>query len=195
MMHAGVSGLWTSIAAVKSFARSVLNPPPESTHFIWYTTGATAALKNGETLTGGTSSAKLYLVYQSVEVGTAGSSDTGLLYIRILSGTPAAAGETWTGSATTGTVATAQAPILISTQAQPPKAAVITIEGTSAIINYTLDGTNPTVTSGTNLGHQYSVSSGQNLPLVIEGTINVLNFKCIDAKADNSAKIKWTILY
>jgi len=184
----GFSGIWTLITASRSFKKNVLNPPTDATTYVRYTTGGTAALKIGETLSGGTSSATAKLIGQDVETGTAGSSDTGILFLRVLTGTPTAAGETWTGGTSTGTVATAQAPIALKFYT-PPKSALFTIE--AAAINFTQDGTTPTVTAGTNFGHQ--AANGQSF--VITGQDNLNNFKCINAVASSGAIVKYSLFF
>lgn len=184
----GFSGIWTLIMAARGFKKNVLNVPGDAPYYVRYTTGATAALKLGETLTGGTSAATALLVAQDVETGTAGSSDSGILFLRILSGTPTAAGETWTGGTSTGTVATAQAPMVIDTFGQP-KACLLTVE--AAAINFTQDGTTPTVTAGTNYGHQ--IASGQSY--VVSGWNNIRNFQCINAVNASGAILKYSLYY
>ena len=69
----------------------------------------------------------------------------------------------------------------------PPKAALITVE--TAAINFTLDGTLPTATSGTNYGHK--MDAGQSY--VIRGYKNIRKFKCINAVASNGAIVKYTL--
>ncbi len=181
-----LSGTWTGITAARGFHKTILNPPIQATHYIRYTTGGTAALQIGETLTGGTSSATAKLIGYAVESGTAGSSDTGVIYIRILSGAFNSSGETVTGGTSTGTVATAQAPLPILTY-DPPKAALITVE--TAAVNFTLDSINPTLTASTNFGSQ--IASGQSY--VIVGWNNIKNFSCINSVASNGAILKYQL--
>lgn len=184
----GISGIWSAITASKSFNTNLIDIKNEATHYVRYTTGGTAALQIGETLTGGTSAATAYLVGQAVENGTAGSGDSGVLFLRIISGTPTASGETWTGGTSTGTAVAAQAPITILTHGKP-KSSLITVE--TASINFTLDGTTPTATAGTNYGH--TVSAGQNF--TITGWNNIRNFKCINAVASNGAIVKYSLFF
>lgn len=184
----GFSGIWSTITASRGFKTNVLNMPAGATSYVRYTTGATAALKPGETLTGGTSTATALLVGQDVETGTAGSSDSGILFLKVLTGTPTAAGETWTGGTSTGTVATAQGPLPILSY-DPPKSALLTVE--AAAINFTQDGTTPTITAGTNFGHQ--IASGQSY--VISGWHNIRKFQCINAVAASGAIVKYSLFY
>jgi hypothetical protein len=67
-------------------------------------------------------------------------------------------------------------------------AALITCEG--GAINFTIDGTTPTVTAGTNIGHQ--LQPGQSY--VISGRQNVTAFQCINAVASNGAIVKASML-
>lgn len=183
-----LSGIWTTITASRGFDASILNPPRDATHYIRYTTGATAALQVGELLTGGTSTKTAYLLAQAVENGTAGSGDSGILFLRLTSDASAytAAGETFTGGVSTGTVATAQQPIPLM-KYSTPKGALITVE--TAAINFTIDGTKPTATAGTNFGCQ--IGSGQSY--VIAGWNNIRNFKCINSVNASGAIVKYQL--
>lgn len=190
-----IEGLWTAITAAKGFDKTLLTlpigggPGKDATHWVRYTTGATAALSIGETLTGGTSTETCILVAQAVEVGTAGSSDTGILFVKKISGTMTATGETLTGGTSTGTVVTAQAPIEIVTSSLSPKAALISAEAFALYI--TLSGTTPTVAAGTN--HGIPLSAGASW--IIRGKQNVKNFKCINAVASSGAKMHYQLFY
>ena len=68
------------------------------------------------------------------------------------------------------------------------RAALITVE--IAPINFTMDGSTPTVTAGTNLGHQ--LAAGQSY--VISGENNVRNFQCINAVASSGAIVKFSMM-
>jgi hypothetical protein len=179
-------GTWTAITAAKGFDTNLLNVPKDATHWVRYTTGGTAALAVGETLTGGTSSATAVLVAQAVEVGTAGSSDTGILFLKSVSGTFEA--ETLTGGTSTGTVAIIQAPIAIPHGIVHPKAALIAAE--SFALNVTISGTTPTVTAGTN--HGITIAAANNWR--ITGINALKQFKCINAVNASGAVCKY-ILY
>lgn len=141
-------GTWTAITAAKSFDSALLNLPKDATHWVRYTTGATAALSLGETLNGGTSRKTCVLVAKATEVGTAGSSDTGILFVRDPSGTFQA--ETLTGGTSTGTVAIIQDLIVLNKARPNPKTLLITAE--SFALSVTLTGVTPTVAAGTNHG-------------------------------------------
>jgi hypothetical protein len=183
----GFSGIWTAITAARGFDAALLDVPQDATHYVRYTTGATAALTLNEVLTGGTSSATCRLVAQAVENGTAGSSDSGILFVKEVSGTFEA--ETLTGGVSTGTVAIAEALIPLRVRGLKPKVALITIE--SFAVNFTLDGTTPTVTAGTNYGH--TMIAGQNY--AVRGLQNIRNFKAINAVASSGAIIKYSLFF
>lgn len=68
-------------------------------------------------------------------------------------------------------------------------AALITVE--SNTINFTVNGTTPTATSGTNAGHK--ITSGQSY--VIEGAGNVAAFMCIDSVSGSASKVKVTTFF
>lgn len=190
-----IEGLWTAITAAKSFDTALLNlpigggPGKDATHWVRYTTGGTAALAVGETLTGGTSTETCILVAQAVEIGTAGSSDTGIIFVKKISGTMTATGETLTGGTSTGTVVTAQAPIEILAPSPNPKAVLVTAEAFALYI--TLSGLTPTVAAGTN--HGIPLAAGASW--LIRGKNNVKNFKCINAVNTSGAKMHYQLFY
>jgi len=181
------SGIWSTITAARSFNPNLLNVPITATHYVRYTTGGTTSLVVNETLTGGTSTATAVLVAQAVENGTAGAGDSGILFLKLITGTPTATGETWTGDAT-GTVLTAQAPMRVKFLGIP-KAALITLETGS--INFTLDGTTPTVTAGTNYGS--TINAGGSF--VIRGQSNINNFKAINSVDGSGAIMKYEMFF
>lgn len=183
-------GLWSAMTASKSFDSTLLSPPKEATHWVRYTTGATAALSIGEKLTGGTSTKTAILVAKATEVGTAGTSDTGILFLKDLSGTFTATGETLTGGTSTGTVLTAQAPISLPLPMPcHPKALLVTVEVAS--VHVTLSGTTPTATAGTN--HGTTLTAGQSW--VIRGIDNIRNFKVINETNANGALLKYALYF
>jgi hypothetical protein len=71
----------------------------------------------------------------------------------------------------------------------PMKAALVTVE--TADIRFTLDGTVPTTTATTAVGHL--ITSGQNY--VVRGYENCKNFRCINAVAASGATVKATYFY
>ena len=180
-------GVWTAITASKSFDSNLITVPPTATHWMRYTTGATHALTVGETLTGGTSAETCTLVAQAVEVGTAGSGDTGILFVKDVSGTFAA--ETLTGGTSAGTVAIIQNFIALRTGLVHPKALMIAVE--TATVHTTISSLTPTVTSGTNRG--VSMAAGQSR--VIRGYNNIRNFKAINETNANGAILKYELYY
>lgn len=178
-------GILTTLTSAKSFDALLLNPPKDASHWVRYNTGATAAMKIGDTLTGNTSTSTCRLVGQIVENGTAGSSDSGVIFVNQISADFTSTGETITATST-GTVNIEQNFISILTKA-PAKAALITVE--TAAIKFALSGTKPTATAGTNYIHQ--MDAGQSY--VIRGWQNIKNFKCINAVASNGAIVKYTL--
>lgn len=184
----GVSGIWKTITTARGFNSRLLNIPNNATHYIRFTTGSVAELIEGEVITGGTSASTALIVGKVLEQGTAaGSDEEGVLFLNKVTGTPTATGETWTGTST-GTVATAQAPIGLKVQG-PAKAALITVE--TASISFTLDGTNPTASAGTNFGHQMAASQSY----VVAGWNNIANFKCINTVNASGAIVKYSLFY
>jgi len=180
-------GTWTAITASKGFDSTLLSIPKDATHWVRYTTGATAALSVGEALEGGTSSATCKLVAQAVETGTAGSSDKGILFVNTVSGTFQA--ETLTGGTSTGTVAIGQDLIALSKTSPHPKALLIAIE--TAAILCTVDGTTPSTTALNN----YGIYVDAGISRVIRGVHNIRNFKCINAVNTNGAILHYELYY
>lgn len=183
------SGVWSSITSAKQFDSTLLNIPKDATHWVRYTTGATAALSVGETLTGGTSNKTTVLVAQAVETGTAGSSDTGILFLKTPSGAMTATGETLTGGTSTGTVAIIQAPISLLKISPNPKALLISVETASLIVS--VGGVKAGTTATTNFG--ITLSAGQSM--IIRGKNNISSFYAINAVDANGAIMKYFMYF
>jgi hypothetical protein len=186
----GFGGIWSTITAARSFSGILLDIPPYgATHWIRYTGGATAALKIGEILTGNTSTKTCHLLGRAIENGVAaGNSDAGILIVNQVSG--AFLGDTTLTGVSTGTVTINAAQEFISLLAyQQPKAALITVE--TASINFTLNGSVPTVTAGTNFG--LTMTAGQSY--VIRGAVNVRKFACINSIAASGAIMKYELFF
>ena len=182
----GFEGIWTGITSAKGFDATMLDVPKNASHWVRYTTGATAALGLNDILTGGTSAKKCTLIAKATENGTAGSTDSGIIFVNGITG--AFQAETLTGAPSTGTVAILQdfLPIL---SYSPPKAALITVE--TDAIKFSLSGILPTATSGANYIHH--MDAGQSY--VIRGYHNIKKFKCINAVASNGAIIKYSLYF
>ena len=71
----------------------------------------------------------------------------------------------------------------------PMKAALITVE--TADIRFTMDGTTPTTTATTAVGHL--MVSGQSY--VVRGWENIRNFRCINAVASSGAVVRASYFY
>lgn len=76
--------------------------------------------------------------------------------------------------------------IVESGEGRPVKRAVLTVE--TAAINFTTDGSTPTVTSGTHQGHLLNVGD----VLTLNDITEITKFRCINAVASNGAVIKVT---
>lgn len=183
----GFSGIWIEITSAKGFDGVLLDVPSNAQKYARFTGGATAVISAGETITGGTSSKTAIIVGVAAENGAIGDSDAeGIIMVTGTSG--AFQAETITSSGT-GTVAIAQDFISNKVAGLKPKAALITVE--TAPIKFTLDGTNPTATAGTNFGHQ--MDAGQSY--VVRGWSNIRKFRCINAVASNGAIVKYSLFY
>lgn len=183
----GFSGIWTAITAARGFDSCLLSVPLRATHWVRYTTGGVAALAIGEELSGGTSSSTCRLVAQAVENGTAGTSDSGIIIVDKVSA--AFQAETLTGGTSTGTVAIAQDFVPLLIPGGQPKMAAFTVE--TAAINFSMDGTTPTATAGTNFIHQAATGSS----FEIRGWHAIRKFKCINAVNESGAILKYTLFF
>ena len=183
----GVSGIWSVITSSRGFGAALLNPPEDATHYVRYTTGSVASLRVNELLTGGTNHETARIVALVVEQGTVGATtEEGVIYVKNPSG--AFTSEILTGGKSGGTVVINQDFIPLAVHS-PAKAALITVE--SATLNFTTDGTTPTLTAGTNYGHQ--MTSGQST--VIRGWNNIRNFRAINAANGSGAILKYSMFY
>ena len=188
--EAGFCGTWSAMTAARGFDKALLDINQLATHWIRYTGGATAALRLNEKLTGNASASTCRLLAQAIENGVAsGSSDAGIIFVNAVSA--AFLGDvTLTGALTGGTITINAAqefiPILPRTQ---PKAALIVAEGFA--VNFTLCGSVPTVSAGTNYGT--TISAGQSY--VIRGYNNIRRFSCINSVASSGALLKTTLFY
>jgi hypothetical protein len=180
-------GLWSTITASKGFDTNLLNIPKDATHWVRYTGGATAALVPGEAVHGNTSAAIATLVAQAVEVGTAGSSDTGLVFLKDVSGVWVA--ETMHAAGSNGAVTIAQAPIELQKGLQHPKALLIVAETEDLIV--TISGLLPTATAGTN--HGTLIPAGMSE--VFRGINNIKNFRVINAVNANGALCHYRLYF
>lgn len=179
-------GKWGTTTAVHSFDPVLLTIPRDAAWYVRYTNGATSAVVIGDTLTGGTSNATIKLKHKVVDGGTEGSGDYGFLICDNSKSGPFQS-ETLTGTST-GTVDIVQDFMPVNFAGMSARGAQIWVETASII--FTLDGTTPTATAGTNHGTLLPASSSY----VIEGE-HVRNFKCINAVNASGAIVKYRILY
>lgn len=180
-------GTWTAITAAKGLNSNLLDIPATATHWVRYTTGGSAALNVGQPLHGNTSAATAILVAQAVEIGTAGSGDTGILFLKDVVGTWVA--ETVHEEKGGGTVVIAQAPIAIGCNERCPQALLVYAETDALYI--TLSGLLPTAIAGTN--HGTNLDAGMSR--VIRGISNIRNFQAINAVASNGAILHYELYY
>jgi hypothetical protein len=189
----GFSGKLTTAAAIgiNSDLLNILSPRMRgATHFIRYTTGSTAALVNGETVTANVSGVTAKVILQVIEQGTIGATTAaGILFVKL----PSAALTTdtlLTGGTSTGTVVIASGQDFVSLQvAGQPKSCLISSE--TADINFTMDGTVPTVAAGTNYGHLVT----QGASYLITGWMNIKRFQCINSVAGSGAILKYSLFF
>lgn len=78
---------------------------------------------------------------------------------------------------------------LLTSSGVQAKEAYITVEDQA--IHFTVDGTTPTQTGGTDVGHVLAAGNS----ISIFGYNNIANFKCIDQTSGNVSKVKVTLFY
>ena len=187
--EAGFSGVWSTITAARSFSDYLINPSilhnMGATHVARYSTGGTAALNLNETLTGGSSGFTCTLVAQIVEQGTAGSGDSGWIFIKKPTGPFKA--ETLTGTGT-GTVVIYQDFRTIM-PASPAKAALISVE--TAAINFAQSGALAGTAAASNIGHK--MDAGQSY--VVRGWSNIKIFSAINFVNGSGSILKYSLFY
>ena len=69
------------------------------------------------------------------------------------------------------------------------RSVIISVE--TADIRFTIDGTTPTTTATTAVGHLLPVNASYE----INGELNIANFKCINAVGSSGATVKCTFLF
>lgn len=180
------TGVLTTMTSYKQINSNLIYVPSMATHYINYSTGGVAALIDNEKITGGTSNKTARIVKVVRDNGTGGSSDDGLLLLKTVSGTFQS--ETITGATSGGTAAIVQDLIQIKSAALP-KCLLLTVE--TASVNITFDGTNPTLTAGTNLGH--TLTTGQTM--TIFNVESMRNMKVINAANASGAIVKYSIYF
>jgi len=128
------------------------------------------------------------VVGDALENGTWGAGTAeGWLFLRAVKGT-FTAGAITTGAQNTDYGTFAEGPLDIVPRTRP-KAALITVEDFG--LNFTLDGTTPTVTAGTSAGHL--MASGTSY--VIRGYSNIKKFRCINAVNASGVITKYSMFY
>jgi hypothetical protein len=186
---AGITGTLKGMTAAKGLDTNVLNIPPEATHYFHYYGGVTAYITAGEKITQETSGATAHVVAIVRDNGATGTSDVeGIMFINSISGTPSAALKTWTGAVSTGVVTSISAPLELRVRGQ---AKTVLISCETAAVNYTLNGSPPTATAGTNLGHKIAVGEW----LSIEDGLNIRGFQAINAVNASGSVLKYTLFY
>lgn len=182
------SGIWDTITSARSFDASLLTIPKEAAYWQRFTTGSVADLANGELLTGGTSSKTVRLLKEIIEQGTSGATTAAGIILLTNSKGGAMQGETLTGGTSSGTVVIPGDLLPINFAGMSATGLQIGVEVAS--INFTVDGSTPTVTSGTNQG--ITLSAGTIYQIDQE---HLRNFKCINSVNGSGAKVKYTIMF
>ena len=181
-------GQWTDLTTVQTIPSILLEPPKEATHYVYYTSGDVAAILVNETLTGGTSAKTAIMVAKATFGGTVGGHNAfGILLLRAPSGTFVA--ETLTGGTSSGTVVIANA--LIPLKFKGIKARAFLGIVSTAAVNWTIDGTLPTVSGGTNVG----MPTGSGVAINIGEPDALQQFQVINGTASNSATLQWTLFF
>jgi hypothetical protein len=181
-------GTWTGITASKGFDSNLLAVPRSATHWVRFTTGSTADIIVGETVSGGTNHFSAVVVAFVKETGAFGTTNTtGILMVKDPSG--AFTAETLTGAKSTGTVAIIQDFIEIPVGIVHPKTALISVE--SFPINTTVTGITPTAAAGTNNG--VTVAAGMSWE--IRGIDSLQKFRAINTVNASGSIMKYVLYY
>lgn len=117
----------------------------------------------------------------------AGGDAEGVYFLRQVNGT-FTAGALTNGAQNTDYATFAEGPLAVVPRTRP-KAALITVEDFG--LNFTLDGTIPTVTAGTNAGHTMAAGTSY----VVRGYSNIKKFQCINAVNASGAIAKYSLFY
>ena len=186
--QAVIEGIWTTITAARAFDARILNIDPKTTHWVHYTGGGTQDM-NQKPIAGATSAATAFCLAQIVEQGTIGAGTaSGCLLLNNVSGTFVAEKLYTVGG--TGAddcdIADTVLPVRAVGQA---RAVYITVE--VATMTFTVTGTIPTVSGGTNLGFQ--MTAGQNLTL--RGITMLKAFQAINTVNANGTIMKYALLF
>ena len=181
-------GVFSDLTAVTTIPKELITPPKEATHYVHYTTGSVAAIAALETLNGGTSLASAIVVAKVVLSGAPGTSnEVGILFLRDISGIFQA--ETLTGGTSTGTAVIAQAPIRMKFAGMHAKRFLGIVE--TATLGWSVDGTIPTVSGGTN--NCLVAFAGSTLTVDVDDNID--NLKMINATASSGTKVRFTLFW
>lgn len=172
-------------AAAQGFADCLLNIPITTTHFFQYTSGS-AVMTPGIVVTGATSAATARITGNAILSGTVGGGDVvGVLFVEHLSGTFQAENLKIPGGTDDATVVL---PVAVRVKGLPVKKAFITTEGA---VTVSFDGSVPTLTAGTDIGHEYATA----LSFWIVGAENIRRFQFINTVNASGALLKATLFY
>jgi hypothetical protein len=189
----GFSGRWTTLTSARAFDPRLLQAPPLATHWVRFTGGATANLKEGEVVTGGTGNGTAIVVAQIIEQGAFGATTSaGTLLLSRLSwkqptvvGVDFVATEVLTGGTSSGTVI-ASGPVY---RVVPGNAKTVLIKIQGADLQFSYSGIAPTATAGTDEG--FLLESGSNF--VLRGAENLRKFKAINAVNASACVMKYAL--
>lgn len=167
-----------------------IKPPGERS--LRYSSGGVGTIAVGDVITGATGGTTATVAGVVLETGTFGAgTGQGVLYIDDQVGDFEAENLNLTGATTQANVATiAEDSVDISIfKDKHAQMALVTCEAQSAM--FTLDGTIPTETGGTRVGHQLPAAQS----IILETPDEIKNFQCVDFTAQSACYIKVTCYF
>ena len=155
-----------------------------------FTSGGVATLAVGDAIVGATGGATATVAGVVLETGTfAGGDAAGVMYLNDQVGTFEAENiNVVGGQANIATVAADSVDISFAKD-EPAQMALVTCEAQAAA--FAVDGTTPTQSGGTRIGHQLPADQS----ILLETPDEIENFKCIDFTAASVSYVKVTCYF
>lgn len=162
---------------------------PPGTRSLRFTSGGTAPIVVGNLITGATSGATATVMGIVVETGTwAGGNAAGVLYVSDQNGTFQSENLNTENQSNIATIAGDSVNISFS-QNRAAQLALVTCEDADAM--FAIDGSTPTQSGGTSVGHKLPADQS----VVLETPNEIRNFKVIDHTAGGACTIKVTCYF
>jgi len=157
-----------------------------------FTSGGVGTIAVGDIITGATGGATATVAGVVLETGTFGAGTAqGVLYLNDQVGTFEAENLNITGSLTQANIATIVGDSIDITFAKNKHAQMALVTGEAQSAMFTVDGTTPTETGGTRVGHQLPADHS----IILETPDEIENFLCVDYTAQNACYVKVTCYF